>query len=483
MSNFLAVQCCRLVNFYCTIDHRVRALLIVGRHWSFHNQLTQSNAKFPRKSKDYLHPAVIQWLVIFFLITKQIIPPVSTLQRHADIELTHRGVNVAFCSDFDRLSEDLQDLEKDYEKNSLGNPSARCILDLASEMFQYYSEVGLIKKIVQINQGTMKRKNSKATNSQSIPLFVEHPLYADINLTINVRYRVFKMFEDQCRKTHILLEKLLRDPSNCTHTVVDILSGGIAVDFEDFQTPVTETNDADDLETETTAALAQTMETNINGEPHDSDSASSRNKRVKKMKNFGYTLQLTAKFELLSKKMKSRALKSIIENDGLVGLWIHLIQEFNRVVWNTCFGISLFETDESFKKHTEFKSRVESSVEPCIAGVMTDPSKLGPWFEEKSSKKNSKFKTAFEDYSKKIQQARPEPMLPFDDHARSLASSSMCPFTFHYLLFYQGKGNKATGLMRFVEIRGSYINNISTFKKLLKMYDDLWNVFYTHRMK
>ncbi|CAL8120356.1 unnamed protein product [Orchesella dallaii] len=142
------LQACRLVEYLSTTDPRVIPVMKVIYYWAKVNGIRLGKVS-PDEVGVAPDPALLEWLVIFFLSEKQIIPTLSEVcGSKVDEGLFFDGVDIGFKGD----PENAWELWDRYEDGE-GEQHVLNVLELARDFFQYWSDFGLKaeKKPVVIN--------------------------------------------------------------------------------------------------------------------------------------------------------------------------------------------------------------------------------------------------------------------------------------------------------------------------------------------
>ncbi|CAL8131033.1 unnamed protein product [Orchesella dallaii] len=142
------LQACRLVEYMSTTDPRVIPVMKVIYYWAKVNGIRLGKVS-PDQVGVAPDPALLEWLVIFFLSEKQIIPALSEVcGSKVDEGLFFDGVDIGFKGD----PESAWELWDRYEDGE-GEQHILNVLELARDFFQYWSDFGLKaeKKPVVIN--------------------------------------------------------------------------------------------------------------------------------------------------------------------------------------------------------------------------------------------------------------------------------------------------------------------------------------------
>jgi len=129
------VQACRLVQYLCSFDPRVKPLLTVIRYWAEVNDIRLAKPGGGRFNPP--DTAVLDWLVIFFLChKKKMIPTPRQVQERPHRKLLVNDIDIGFCADPSFVQEFKQD-----PCMEVGGAVAQAfnIFNLAKQFFEFYS--------------------------------------------------------------------------------------------------------------------------------------------------------------------------------------------------------------------------------------------------------------------------------------------------------------------------------------------------------
>lgn len=94
---YALVQEASLLKFYCTIDPRVRPLLVLIRYWSSTNTILDS---LPENTNG----RILVLLMLFHLSNRNVIPTLAKLQSEKpDRKIIHEGIDLSFSTDTSKL--------------------------------------------------------------------------------------------------------------------------------------------------------------------------------------------------------------------------------------------------------------------------------------------------------------------------------------------------------------------------------------------
>jgi len=135
------VQSCRLISYLCTFDTRVKPLLMVIRYWAKVNGIRLAKPLSSRRQCDPPDPAVLDWLVIFFLTnTNKILPTPRQLGELPHPQLLLEKTDIAFSED--------ESFARKFSSYSQTNQEAHIlnVFNLTTQFFRFYCEELLLQE-------------------------------------------------------------------------------------------------------------------------------------------------------------------------------------------------------------------------------------------------------------------------------------------------------------------------------------------------
>lgn len=144
------VQRCRLLQYYCEFDSRIKPLLGVIHLWALVNKIRLGNANIDYQ-QTHCHvpdPGALEWLVVMFLLDKKIIPTPREVQEqpHQRLDFFSRNFKNEQINHDIGFSSDPQFAADWAEKNSPGlkdnvDAAVISILKLAVHFFTYLFDI------------------------------------------------------------------------------------------------------------------------------------------------------------------------------------------------------------------------------------------------------------------------------------------------------------------------------------------------------
>ncbi|CAL8084144.1 unnamed protein product [Orchesella dallaii] len=170
------IQACRLVEYFCSCDPRVKPLLTVIRYWAKTNEIRLDNPN-ETSCKRAQEPAVLDWMVIFFLCHKtKMLPTPREITEGSHPKLRYFTVNIGITTDpsIARIN------WKRYKKPN-GEQHVLNVFNLTNKFFKFYSkDLGLDKG---------KRVALNTMDGEVIPMdnFVGKPIDLPSKLAVSER--------------------------------------------------------------------------------------------------------------------------------------------------------------------------------------------------------------------------------------------------------------------------------------------------------
>ncbi|CAL8133435.1 unnamed protein product [Orchesella dallaii] len=163
------VQTCKMVEYLCTFDSRVKPLMTVVFYW-----VKVNNIRFGKEDQSQFtvgiapDPALLEWLVILFLCKKKIVPrPRKISGENADTWLIFDGVEIGVKVDPQLAQAWCNRYKEEDEDQHVLN-----VFILAKEFFNFWNEFGLKAAIepmvIDFKNGIYFEKAEVSRNSESI---------------------------------------------------------------------------------------------------------------------------------------------------------------------------------------------------------------------------------------------------------------------------------------------------------------------------
>ncbi|CAL8143365.1 unnamed protein product [Orchesella dallaii] len=135
------IQACRLVDYFCLFDPRVKPLLTVIRYWAKTNEIRLDNPN-ETSCKRAQEPAVLDWMVMFFLTHKmKMLPTPREITEGSHPKLRYFTVNIGITTDPSVARINWKRYKKPNREQHVLN-----VFNLTNKFFKFYSkDLGLDK--------------------------------------------------------------------------------------------------------------------------------------------------------------------------------------------------------------------------------------------------------------------------------------------------------------------------------------------------
>jgi len=177
------VQACRLLQYFCTLDARVKPLITVIFYWAKLNNIRLEKriqvdlddpSTFTVEVGLASDQSLLEWLAIFFLCQHKILPSPKEIcdrctGKGRDATLIFEGIDIGFNSDPDYA----QEMSDRFGEPSDGEQHAETIFRLAGDFFQFWCQFGIRAAhqpmIIDLKNGNCFEKNLILENLKNTP--------------------------------------------------------------------------------------------------------------------------------------------------------------------------------------------------------------------------------------------------------------------------------------------------------------------------